>query len=85
MPNTMNHMEASAQPFYNMANDGSENSLMAMMHHGSNMKSSHIDGFSEASAFWENDLQSVVQMGFGQNQGPSFHGTMGSGQMKVEL
>lgn len=85
LPNTMNHMEASAQPFYGMVNDGPENSLMAMMHHGSNMKLSQIDGFSEASAFWENDLQSVVQMGFGQNQGPSFHGTMGSGQMKVEL
>ncbi|KVI00361.1 transcription factor bHLH78-like [Cynara cardunculus var. scolymus] len=38
-----------------------------------------------ASMFWENDLQSVVQMGLSQNQAQGFHGTMGTGQMKVEL
>nr|XP_043609263.1 transcription factor bHLH62-like [Erigeron canadensis] len=85
MMNAMNHLDASVQPFYGMVHDGPENPLMAMMHRASNMKPSHIDGFGEASAFWENDLQSVVQMGFGQNQGPSFHGTIGTGQMKVEL
>ncbi|KAJ9558989.1 hypothetical protein OSB04_013603 [Centaurea solstitialis] len=37
------------------------------------------------SMFWENDLQSVVQMGLSQNQAQGFHGTMGTGQMKVEL
>ena len=28
----------------------------------------------QVSAFWDDDLQSVVQMGFGQNKQPSFHG-----------
>ncbi|KAL7616015.1 hypothetical protein Lser_V15G02693 [Lactuca serriola] len=82
MSNVMNHIDASVQPFYGMIPDGQEHPLMAMMHRNSNMKS---DGFGEANAFWENDLQSVVQMGFGQNQVQSFHGTMGGGQMKVEL
>lgn len=82
MSNTMSHMDASAQTFYGMIADGQEHPLMAMMHRNSNMKS---DGFGEAMSFWENDLQSVVQMGFGQNQAQSFHGTMGVGQMKVEL
>lgn len=31
---------------------------------------------SQVSGFWEDDLQSVVQMGFGQNQPQSFHGDM---------
>ncbi|GLT71037.1 hypothetical protein SLA2020_430810 [Shorea laevis] len=48
-----------------------------------------IDGFGEAtqqvSGLWEDDLQSVVQMGFGQNQQQSFHGSVDSAQMKVEL
>ncbi|XP_071690232.1 transcription factor bHLH62-like isoform X2 [Rutidosis leptorrhynchoides] len=83
MMNTMNHLDATAHPFYGMIHD--ENTLMPMMHRGLNTKSSQIDGFSEASAFWVNDLQSVVQTGFGQNEGPSFHGIMGTGQMKVEL
>ncbi|KAI3743141.1 hypothetical protein L1987_60844 [Smallanthus sonchifolius] len=85
MLNTMNHLDALAQPFYATAHDGPGNPLTAMMHCGPNMKSSQIDGFGEASLFWGNDLQSVVQTGFSQNQGPSFHGTMGTGQMKVEL
>ncbi|XP_042987235.1 transcription factor bHLH77-like [Carya illinoinensis] len=48
-----------------------------------------MDGFGEAvpqvSAPWEDDLQSVVQMGFGQNQQQSFHGSGAAAQMKVEL
>ncbi|KAA8527877.1 hypothetical protein F0562_035254 [Nyssa sinensis] len=48
-----------------------------------------IDGFGEASSqvptVWENDLQSVVQMGFGQNQPQSFPGSMAKTQMKIEL
>ncbi|KAJ0735622.1 putative transcription factor bHLH family [Helianthus annuus] len=85
MLNTMNNMDALAQPLYVMAHNGPQNPLTSMMHHGSNMKSSQIDGFGEASAFWGNDLQSVVHTGFSQNHGPSFYGTMGTGQMKVEL
>ncbi|KAL4561068.1 hypothetical protein LXL04_033230 [Taraxacum kok-saghyz] len=84
MSNTMNPMDTSAQQFYGMIVNGQEHPLMAMMHRNPNMKS---DGFEEAAAFWGmgNDLQSVVQMGFGQNQPQSFHGAMGAGQMKVEL
>ncbi|XP_076914810.1 transcription factor bHLH62-like isoform X2 [Bidens hawaiensis] len=85
MLNPMNHLDASSQPFYGLVHDGPQNQLTSMMHRGSNMKSSQTDGFGDASAFWENDLQSLVQMGFGQNQGSIFQGLMGTGQMKVEL
>ncbi|KAM0004294.1 putative transcription factor bHLH family [Helianthus debilis subsp. tardiflorus] len=85
MLNTMNHLDAPAQPFYGLVHDGPQNQLTSMMHRGSNMKSSQTDGFGDASAFWENDLQSVVQMGFNQNQGSIFQGLIGTGQMKVEL
>ncbi|KAK9058500.1 hypothetical protein SSX86_023342 [Deinandra increscens subsp. villosa] len=64
------------QPFYGLVHDRPQNPLTSMMQRGLNMKSSQADGFGEASAFWENDLQSVVQMGFGQNQGPIFHGEL---------
>lgn len=41
---------------------------------------------SQVSTFWEeDDLQTVVQMGFGQNQSENFHGIMPTSQMKVEL
>ncbi|XP_043722476.1 transcription factor bHLH78-like [Telopea speciosissima] len=47
---------------------------------------------SQLSTFWEDDLQSVVQMGFGQNQSQeagfqpqSFHGSLSSTHMKIEL
>ncbi|XP_059445750.1 transcription factor bHLH77-like isoform X2 [Corylus avellana] len=50
------------------------------------LRRNSTDGFGEATppqvpGLWEDDLQSVVQMGFGQNQQQSFHGS----QMKVEL
>ncbi|KAK9159795.1 hypothetical protein Syun_006136 [Stephania yunnanensis] len=49
-----------------------------------------LDGFGDAAsqiaAFWEDDLQSLVQMGFGQNQQPQgFHGSLPTTNMKVEL
>ncbi|KAL3506543.1 hypothetical protein ACH5RR_031925 [Cinchona calisaya] len=48
-----------------------------------------LDNFGEAvsqvSSFWEDDLQTVVQMGFGQNQTQNFHGIVPTAQMKVEL
>ncbi|PIN09810.1 hypothetical protein CDL12_17606 [Handroanthus impetiginosus] len=40
---------------------------------------------SQVSTFWEDDLHSIVQMGFGQNQTQSFHGILPTSQMKVEL
>ncbi|CAI9290391.1 unnamed protein product [Lactuca saligna] len=93
LPTNMTPFDASTQQFpygFHSQNAGivldgpdnqfSLNPLMAAMHRSSIMKPSHIDGF-EASAFWENDLQSVVKMALGgQDQPQSFHG-----QMKVEL
>ncbi|KAL3507186.1 hypothetical protein ACH5RR_032568 [Cinchona calisaya] len=40
---------------------------------------------SQVSSFWEDDLQTVVRMGFGQNQTQKLHGIMPTSQMKVEL
>ncbi|XP_024986558.1 transcription factor bHLH62-like [Cynara cardunculus var. scolymus] len=92
VPTSMNPFENSTQPFpygFQSQNngivlDGSENQfsmnpLMAAMHRNSIVKPSPVDGFAEASTFWENDLQSVVKMALGQDQPQSFHG-----QMKVE-
>ncbi|KAL4591150.1 hypothetical protein LXL04_004100 [Taraxacum kok-saghyz] len=93
VPTTINPFDSSTNQFpygFQSPNagillDGSDNQfslnpLMAAMHRNSIMKPSHIDGF-EASAFLENDLQSVVKMALGgQDQPQSFHG-----QMKVEL
>ncbi|KAK9078968.1 hypothetical protein SSX86_000637 [Deinandra increscens subsp. villosa] len=93
LPNSVNPFDASVQPFpygyqsqtNGMISDGPENqfsmnSLMTTMQHNSVMKPSHIDGFGEASTFWENDLQSIVKMAIGQDQPQGIHG-----QMKVEL
>ncbi|XVF65389.1 hypothetical protein PTKIN_Ptkin09bG0244700 [Pterospermum kingtungense] len=48
-----------------------------------------IDGFTDANpqvgSFWEDDLQSIVKMGFGQNQPQSYQGSIGTGQVKIEL
>ncbi|KAI7741633.1 hypothetical protein M8C21_017642 [Ambrosia artemisiifolia] len=71
MLNTMNHLDATAQPFYGLGHNGPQNPLASMMQRGSNMKSSQTDGFG--------------QMGFSQNQGSILQGLMGAGQMKVEL
>ncbi|MQL72543.1 hypothetical protein Taro_004876 [Colocasia esculenta] len=48
-----------------------------------------VDAASQIGAFWEDDLQSVVQMGFGQNQeaefsSQSFHGSVPTNHMKIE-
>ncbi|KAL1562159.1 transcription factor bHLH62-like [Salvia divinorum] len=40
---------------------------------------------SQVSSFWEDDLHSVVQMGFGQGQMQYFQGILSTAQMKVEL
>ncbi|KAL2531013.1 transcription factor bHLH [Forsythia ovata] len=39
---------------------------------------------SQVSTFWEDDLHSLVQMGFGQNETQNFHGILPTAQMKVE-
>lgn len=49
-----------------------------------------VDNYGEASApapaLWEDDLQSVVQMGLGQNEPPRVEqGSLATSQMKVEL
>ncbi|XP_030922729.1 transcription factor bHLH78-like [Quercus lobata] len=65
------------------------NSLNAALRRNPSAQLPPIDGFGEAtpevSALWEDDLQSVVQMAFGQNKKQSFHGSMAAAQMKVEL
>nr|GME03497.1 transcription factor bHLH62-like [Ipomoea batatas]GME03501.1 transcription factor bHLH62-like [Ipomoea batatas] len=44
-----------------------------------------LEPASQVPAFFEDDLNTVVQMGFGQNQSQNFHGTVGASGMKVEL
>ncbi|XP_039071083.1 transcription factor bHLH62-like isoform X2 [Hibiscus syriacus] len=48
-----------------------------------------IDGFIDAhpqvGSMWEDDIQSIVQMGFGQNQPQSYQGSISTGQVKIEL
>ncbi|KAH6770101.1 hypothetical protein C2S52_014904 [Perilla frutescens var. hirtella] len=43
------------------------------------------DAASNGSSFWEDDLHSIVQMGFGQGQAQNFQGILPTAQMKVEL
>lgn len=75
---------------------GSLHPLDTVLHRNPSMDLHPLDGFGEAAAqfanFWEDDLQSVVQMGFGQNQSQetafdsqSFHGSLSTTNMKVEL
>ncbi|KAK9288747.1 hypothetical protein L1049_017211 [Liquidambar formosana] len=51
---------------------------VALRRNPAGMQLPPIDGLGESasqvSALWEDDLQSVVQMAFGQNQAQSFHG-----------
>ncbi|XP_062109280.1 transcription factor bHLH62-like [Humulus lupulus] len=69
----------------------SVNPLNGSMHRASaNMQlPAAIDGFAQhaqqASTFFEDDLQSVVQMGFGQIEQHSLQGSMTQAQMKIEL
>ncbi|XP_019166349.1 PREDICTED: transcription factor bHLH62-like [Ipomoea nil] len=44
-----------------------------------------LEPASQVPGFFEDDLNTVVQMGFGQNQSQNFHGTVGASEMKVEL
>ncbi|KAK8703609.1 hypothetical protein V6N13_047259 [Hibiscus sabdariffa] len=48
-----------------------------------------INGFTDANpqvgSVWEDDLQSIVQMGFSQNQPQSYQGSIATGQVKIEL
>ncbi|PQP94784.1 bHLH transcription factor [Prunus yedoensis var. nudiflora] len=66
-----------------------ENPLNAAMRQSQGMQLPTFDRFGgaapQAPQFFEDDLQSVVQMGFGQIQQESLHGSMASAQMKVEL
>ncbi|KAK3204686.1 hypothetical protein Dsin_018732 [Dipteronia sinensis] len=75
------------------------NPLNAALHRNPNMQLlSSNNGYGEetspqpqpqpqphVSSFWEDDLQSLVQMGFNQNQPQSFHGSIATSQMKIEL
>lgn len=63
--------------------------LNAVLTQNPNMQSPAFDRFGEANpqapTFFEDDLQSMVQMGFGQIEQHNLHGSMASAQMKVEL
>ncbi|XP_031481243.1 transcription factor bHLH62 [Nymphaea colorata] len=50
----------------------------------------YADSSSQLTAIWDDELQSVVQMAFGQNQGAlftsqNFQGSLPTGHMKIEL
>ncbi|CAH9101234.1 unnamed protein product [Cuscuta europaea] len=45
----------------------------------------YLDPSSQVPVFFEDDLSSVVHMGFGQNQTQNFHGTLSTSEMKAEL
>ncbi|CAK9139729.1 unnamed protein product [Ilex paraguariensis] len=70
-------------------NPFSLNPLNSTMHRNPGMQLPPINCFgeptSQASTFWEDDLQSLVQMGFGQNQSNNLQGTTAITRMKVEL
>ncbi|KAG6395243.1 hypothetical protein SASPL_145884 [Salvia splendens] len=56
--------------------------------HGRNQRpqmENFADAASQVSSFWEDDLHSIVQMGFGQGQMQNFQGILPTSQMKVEL
>ncbi|XP_068645152.1 transcription factor bHLH62-like isoform X1 [Aristolochia californica] len=85
-------------PIQNVAANGSEthcsvNPLEASLRRNLVMQLPSLDGFGDASQltnFWEDDLQSVVQMGLGQNRESAFssqmlHGSLPTTHMKIEL
>ncbi|XVF84522.1 hypothetical protein PTKIN_Ptkin17bG0043700 [Pterospermum kingtungense] len=67
----------------------SMNPLNAALRKTQGLQLPPIDGFTDANpqvaSFWEDDLESIVQMGFGQIQPQSYHGSIAVGQVKVEL
>ncbi|MCL7028110.1 hypothetical protein MKW94_007183 [Papaver nudicaule] len=85
------------QPQLNGTTNETENHcpLDAALRRNLGMQLPSLDGFCESAAqlgaFWEDDLQSVVQMGFGHNQGQEtgYHSQNSHGlpstHMKVEL
>lgn len=79
-----NGMPSNAETQFSM------NPLNAALRRNPSMHLPHLDGFGDpaalqASAMWEDDLQSVVQMGYGQNHQESFQGSVPSTHMKIEL
>ncbi|XP_022734160.1 transcription factor bHLH77-like [Durio zibethinus] len=73
----------------NIETQFSMNPLNAALHKTHGLQLPPIDGFTDASpqvaSIWEDDLQSIVQMGFGQNQTQSYQGSKAVGQVKIEL
>ncbi|XWS09262.1 hypothetical protein CRYUN_Cryun40dG0070700 [Craigia yunnanensis] len=67
----------------------SMNPLNAALRKTQGLQLPPIDGFTDANprvaSFWEDDLQSIVQMGFGQNQPQSYQGSIAADQVKTEL
>ncbi|XP_022761805.1 transcription factor bHLH62-like [Durio zibethinus] len=67
----------------------SNNPLNAVLRKTRGLQLPPNDGFTDANpqvaSIWEDDLQSIVQMGFGQNQAQSYQGSLAAGQVKIEL
>ncbi|WOH13453.1 hypothetical protein DCAR_0832963 [Daucus carota subsp. sativus] len=65
------------------------NSLTAAICRNPGMLQPPTDGYNTGipsqMSFWDDDLQNVVQMGFGQNQHENFHASDATNHMKVEL
>ncbi|KAG1331544.1 putative Transcription factor bHLH78 [Cocos nucifera] len=77
-----------------LENHFSSNPLDSPLHRTLNMQLPRFDGSGDAASqlgsFWEDDLQSFIQMGFGQGQesafsSQGFHGTIPTNHMKIEL
>ncbi|XP_021290198.1 transcription factor bHLH78-like [Herrania umbratica] len=74
----------------NIETQFSMNPLTAVLRKTHGLQLPPIDGLIDANpqvaSFWEDDLQSIVQMGFGQNQAQGYQGSMAAaGQVKIEL
>ncbi|XP_077227224.1 uncharacterized protein LOC143860449 isoform X1 [Tasmannia lanceolata] len=86
-------------PLQSVVSNGSEtqcsvNPSDATLRRTLGMQLPTVDGYgntsSQLAAFWEDDLQSVVQMGFGQNQetiftSQTFPGSLPTAHMKIEI
>lgn len=73
----------------NAENQFSINALNSALHRNHNIQLPPINGHGEVvprvPSLWDDDLQSLVQMGFNQNQPRSLNGSMATTQMKIEM
>lgn len=73
----------------NAENQFSINALNSVLHRNHSIQLPPINGYGEAGpqvpSLWDDDLQSLVQMDFNQNQPLSLNGSMATTQMKIEM